>query len=96
MSDLVFSLRESVRAAVRGLRVRGLYFILLLSVIAWVLSYQTKTAYSVGTGLEYQLGQGTIGILYSLERYDFPAQAMVQRLEQVSALTVRGALRVGH
>ena len=54
-----------------------------------------KTAYSVGTGLEYRLGQGTVGIVYSLERYDFPARAMVRRLEQVSALTVRGALRFG-
>src|SRR6266487_5445987 len=55
-----------------------------------------KTAYAVGTGLEYQLGQGAIGIVYSLERYDFPAQATVRRLEQVSALTVRGALRFPH
>ena len=54
-----------------------------------------KTAYTVGTGLEYQLGQGAIGIVYSLERYNFPAKAMTQRLEQVSALTVRGALRLG-
>jgi len=54
-----------------------------------------KTAYAVGTGLEYQLGQGAIGIVYSLERYDFPAQATMQRLEQVSALTVRGVVRVG-
>jgi len=54
-----------------------------------------KTAYTVGTGLEYQRGQGSVGILYSLERYDFPAKAMTQRLEQVSALTLRGALRLG-
>jgi hypothetical protein len=54
-----------------------------------------NTAYTVGTGLEYQHVRGTVGILYSLERYDFPAKAMPQRLEQVSALTVRGALRLG-
>jgi len=54
-----------------------------------------KTAYTIGTGIEYQLGQGAIGIVYSLERYNFPAKAMTQRLEQVSALTVRGALRLG-
>ena len=54
-----------------------------------------KTAYSLGTGLEYQRGAGTVRMLYSLERYEFSPQGIVRRSEQVATLTVRGAVRLG-
>jgi hypothetical protein len=44
---------------------------------------------SAAAGLEYRWPAVGIGALYSLERYDFPRQGAVQRLEQLAALTLR-------
>ncbi len=44
-------------------------------------------AFRAATGLEYSRAGLTFGLAYSLERYDFPAQGTVRRLEQLSALT---------
>src|SRR5438094_812366 len=46
------------------------------------------TAFRAATGLEYRVRTTTLCVEYSLERYDFPAEAGVRRLEQVSAVTL--------
>ncbi len=51
-------------------------------------------AFRAATGLEYRIRTTTLGVEYSLERYDFPAEAGVRRLEQLSALTLRLELRL--
>ena len=43
---------------------------------------------------EYRFGPVAAGLFYSLERYDFPAQDGVARVEQLSALTVRASARL--
>jgi len=40
-------------------------------------------------GIEYRRARVGMRALYSVERYDFPARAGVERLEQVSALTLQ-------
>ena len=50
-------------------------------------------AFRAATGLEYRVRAATLGVEYSLERYDFPVEAGVRRLEQLSAVTVRLELR---
>ena len=50
MSAAISSVRESIQAVARGLRVWGFYLVLLLSLIVWVLAYQYKTTYSVDLG----------------------------------------------
>ena len=67
----------------------------LIPVVAVTGLPSAKTAYTLGTGLEYQRGPGTVRILYSLERYDFSPQGVVRRSEQVATLMVRGAVRLG-
>ncbi len=44
---------------------------------------------TAAAGIEYHRPALGIRALYALERYDFPRQGAVQRLEQVSALTLR-------
>jgi len=51
-------------------------------------------AFRAATGLEYRIRTTTLGVEYSLERYDFPAEAGVRRLEQLSALSLRLELRL--
>jgi hypothetical protein len=51
-------------------------------------------AFRAATGLEYRIRGTTLGVEYSLERYDFPAEAGVRRLEQLSALTLLLELRL--
>src|SRR2546425_9398665 len=46
------------------------------------------------TGLEYRVRTMTLCVEYSLERYDFPAEAGVRRLEQLSAVTLLLELRL--
>ena len=46
-------------------------------------------AFTVASGMEYHRGRATLGLLYSVERYRFPAGAAGQRREQVSALALR-------
>ena len=52
------------------------------------------TAFRAATGLEYRVRTTTLCVEYSLERYDFPAEAGVRRLEQVSAVTLLLELRL--
>jgi len=52
------------------------------------------TAFRAATGLEYRVRTTTLCVEYSLERYDFPAEAGVRRLEQLSAVTLLLELRL--
>src|SRR5437016_145723 len=52
------------------------------------------TAVRAATGLEYRVRTMTLCVEYSLERYDFPAEAGVRRLEQLSAVTLLLELRL--
>jgi len=46
-------------------------------------------AVTAATGLQLRRRGLTLGALYSLERYDFPAQGANPRLEQLAAVTLR-------
>lgn len=50
-------------------------------------------ALTATAGIEYRSGSVTGGMFYGLERYDFPDQGGVRRLEQVRALTFRFTVR---
>ena len=52
------------------------------------------TAFRAATGLEYRVRTATLCVEYSLERYDFPAEAGLRRLEQLSAVTLLLELRL--
>jgi len=52
-------------------------------------------AVSVSSGLEWTHGRWSGTVLYTLERYDFPEQGSVRRLEQFGGLTIRMGLRLG-
>jgi len=51
-------------------------------------------AFRAATGLEYGVRAATLGVEYSLERYDFPIDQGVHRVEQLAALTLRLGLRL--
>ena len=51
-------------------------------------------AFRAATGLEYDVRAATLGVEYSLERYDFPIDQGVHRVEQLAALTLRLGLRL--
>jgi hypothetical protein len=55
---------------------------------------QPDLAVTAAAGVEYRLGAVGLALLYGLERYDFPAQGGVARVEQLSALTLRASARV--
>ena len=46
-------------------------------------------AVTAATGLQIRRRGVTLGALYSLERYDFPAQGAISRSEQLAAVTLR-------
>src|SRR4029077_10172829 len=46
-------------------------------------------AFTEAAGMEYRPGRVILALLYSLERYRFPAGAMALRREQTSALTLK-------
>jgi hypothetical protein len=51
-------------------------------------------AFTSAAGLDYHYGPVTAGVLYSLERCDFPVVSSTQRLEQLTALSLRLAWRL--
>jgi len=51
-------------------------------------------AFTCAAGVEYSHGALGAGAFYSLERYDFPTVNSVQRLEQLTALTLRFDVRL--
>ncbi len=51
-------------------------------------------ALAVGAGVEWQGRRWSVSALYVLERYDFPGSGGTRRLEELSALRLRGSLRL--
>lgn len=51
-------------------------------------------ALHAAAGLEYNQGPLTLAASYGVERFDFPPRGGIRRLEQVSALTLRGGVRL--
>jgi hypothetical protein len=78
-----------------GTPVRGLARLWWLPVASVSGLPRPDLAFTAATGLEYRTGAFTLGAVYSLERYDFPAEAAVQRVEQLAALTLRLDVRPG-
>ena len=68
-------------------------FVPLVSVSGGVTS--PNVAVAVGSGLEWTRGKWSGAVMYTLERYDFPEQGSVRRLEQIGGLTIRLGLRLG-
>lgn len=50
MRASIATLRVALRALLRGLRLPGLYLLLLLSFLAWLMAYQQKSLYTVDVG----------------------------------------------
>ncbi len=84
------SLRLGAEARVPffGGRAEGIGRLLFLPLVAVTGLEQPDLAISAAAGVEYRFGPVGAGLFYSLERYDFPAQDGVARLEQMSTLTV--------
>ncbi|HEX9485842.1 MAG TPA: hypothetical protein VF976_02160 [Gemmatimonadales bacterium] len=82
------------RVAFAGDAIHGVWQATLLPAVSASALRGPDMAFRVTTGLEYRIRTTTLGVEYSLERYDFPAEAGVRRLEQLSALTLRLELRL--
>ena len=54
-----------------------------------------NTAFAAAAGTVYDVNRWSLGVMYELERYDFPPQGGMKRFEQVSALTVQAAFHPG-
>lgn len=89
----IVGLGAEARVPIAGGTWQGIARGALLPVVA-VNGLDPDVAFAAASGMEYRRGSASLGVLYSLERHDFPAQPTV-RLEQLSALTVRLALRLG-
>ncbi|HEU5260153.1 MAG TPA: hypothetical protein VFU41_01890 [Gemmatimonadales bacterium] len=76
-----------IEKAVRGLARAG-----FLPVVSVEGLHRPDLAFTAAAGLEYAAGAITLRALYSLERYDFPAQDAGRRPEQLSALTLQLSL----
>lgn len=76
---------ESIRGVLRG------YWLPIVSVKE--LS-RPEIALATSVGLEWRGSRITLGTTYTLERYDFPANAGMRRLEQFSSLQLRAGLRL--
>jgi hypothetical protein len=87
-------LGAAARVAFAGGAIRGVWQAALLPVVSVSGLRGPDVAFRAATGLEYVVRTTTVGVEYSLERYDFPAEAGVRRLEQLSALSLRLELRL--
>jgi hypothetical protein len=89
----------SVRAGAEGRfslldeRLRGLARLTLMPVVSVGGLASPDLALGGAVGLEYRSGILQAGLVYSMERYDFPQRAAGRRLEQVSGLGVRIGVR---
>jgi hypothetical protein len=54
-----------------------------------------SVALTAAAGIEYRSGSVTGGLLYGLERYDFPPSRATRRLEQLNTLTFRITMQRG-
>ena len=88
------SLGGTARMAFAGDAIHSVWRAALLPAVSASRLRDPDTAFRAATGLEYRVRTATLCVEYSLERYDFPAEAGVRRLEQLSALTLRLELRL--
>lgn len=84
----------AVRAAFAGNAISGVASAALLPVVSVASLPNPDHAFRARTGIEYRIRSTRLSVDYSLERYDFPIQQGVRRLEQLSALTLRLDVRV--
>jgi hypothetical protein len=55
---------------------------------------QPDLAFTVASGMEYHRGRASVAVLYSVERYRFPAGAKPSRREQIAALALKAGWSV--
>ena len=55
---------------------------------------QPNLAFAVASGMEYRRGRASVAVLYSVERYRFPAGARPSRREQIAALALKAGWSV--
>ena len=79
------------RPSIGGGAVHGIVRFALLPVVSVGSLEAPNLAFAAAAGMEYRRGAADLSLLYTLERYDFPAQ----RLEQMSAVVLRAALHFG-
>ena len=87
-------LGATARMAFAGNAIHGVWRAALLPAVSASGLRGPDRAFRAATGLAYRVRTTTLGVEYSLERYDFPAAAGVRRLEQLSALTLLLELRL--
>jgi len=87
-------LGATARMAFAGNAIHGVWRAALLPTVSASGLRGPDRAFRAATGLAYRVRTTTLGVEYSLERYDFPAAAGVRRLEQLSALTLLLELRL--
>lgn len=88
-------LGAEARLAFVGGALRGVVRFELLPTVTVSGLEKPNRALAAGAGIEWRIGILTAGVLYSLERYDFPLAGDVTRREQLSALSAQLGLRVG-
>lgn len=76
-------------------RLRGVVRASLLPLVSVSGTQGPDLGVIASTGLEYHRAGVGVRALYSVERYDFPPRGGVQRLEQVSALTLQLDILLG-
>ena len=88
------SLGGTARMAFAGDAIHSVWRAALLPAVSASGLRDPDVAFRAATGLEYRVRTTILMVEYSLERYDFPAEAGVRRLEQLSAVTLRLELRL--
>ena len=83
----------AARVAFAGGAIHGVGRAALLPVVSVTGLPDPGVAFRAAAGLEYRIRATTLGVEYSLERYDFPMEGGVRRLEQLTALTLLLRLR---
>ena len=78
----------TARVAFAGAMIQGVGHAALLPVVSVTGLPDPGVAFRAAAGLDYRIRATTLGVQYSLERYDFPVNQGVRRLEQVAALTL--------
>lgn len=84
-----------VRMALAGGAVQGIVRLALMPSVSVSGIDSPDLAIAAGSGIELDRGRITGAILYSFERFDFPANAAIRRREQFSTLSARIGLKLG-
>jgi hypothetical protein len=78
----------TARVAFAGGAIQGVWRAALLPIVSVTGLPDPSVAFRAATGLDYRVRATTLGVEYSLERYDFPITQGVRRFEQLAALTL--------